>query len=461
MKNTLAQLLTYVYVLLGLSLLWIGVQFILSPQQAEQDFGITFFDNGDYAFQTIKGIRDIFSGLLILTFTWLNWRKPLVVVLAGGILITLTDAWVVYEQAGRPVYSLLPHLLVSGICGIASVFEWLFNRNQAIQRQVPVWQVIRTRLGETFWLRKTSNETQGEYVEVDIELAPHPHHRPLHHHPRQSEYFQVLEGTLHMQVGGEVKTLHKGDEITILPGTPHYYWNNKQEKVLIKTKLYPVLNFEKFLLTLSSLETQVPTDAQGIPVNKLIAAQLVYRFRNIMVPSLIPTPVRLFLLPVISFAGKLAGFRLPALTLLLMLLLNGLSGSFAQGRFSRHELSVNGFRNPSIGLEYRYRFVSVHAGYYVTNFESNTTTRFYKTGATLWFLPVGKRQNPSSFYTQLSYLRGLNREYKSVNASSIDVGFRWMVWRGLNVRLGVLALFAKGKDVQINPTPGIGYAIFF
>ncbi len=147
--------------------------------------------------------------------------------------------------------------------------------------------------------------------------------------------------------------------------------------------------------------------------------------------------------------------------ILLGSLLLAASAGFAQSRFSQQEVSINGFRNPSIGLEYRYRLVSVHAGFYPTNFEPNTTTRFLKTGVTLWFLPVGKRENPSSFYAQGSYLRGLNRDYEDANAASLDIGFRWMVWQGLHVRLGIIGLLAKDKDLKTNPTPGIGYSFFF
>jgi hypothetical protein len=36
-----------------------------------------------------------------------------------------------------------------------------------------------------------------------------------------------------------------------------------------------------------------------------------------------------------------------------------------------------------------------------------------------------------------------------------------MVWRGLNLRIGAIALIADGKDLKINPTPGISYSFFF
>ena len=135
--------------------------------------------------------------------------------------------------------------------------------------------------------------------------------------------------------------------------------------------------------------------------------------------------------------------------------------TFSQSKFSKNEFSINGFRNPSIGLEYRHKNVSVHAGYYITAFEKDITTKFFKAGATVWFLPVGKKENPSSFYAGASYLRGINLDYKNENAVAMEAGFRWMVWKGLNVRIGAIGVAAKGHDVKINPTPGISYSIFF
>ncbi|HNP23459.1 MAG TPA: hypothetical protein PKM63_17885 [Panacibacter sp.] len=137
------------------------------------------------------------------------------------------------------------------------------------------------------------------------------------------------------------------------------------------------------------------------------------------------------------------------------------TSAFAQKQFSKNEVSFNGFRNPSIGLEYRHQNISVHAGYYITAFEKGVTTKFIKTGATVWFCPVGKKANPSSFYAGASWLRGLNLDYKNENALGMEAGFRWMVWKGLNLRIGAIGVAAKGHDLKINPTPGISYSIFF
>lgn len=135
--------------------------------------------------------------------------------------------------------------------------------------------------------------------------------------------------------------------------------------------------------------------------------------------------------------------------------------AFSQSRFSKNELSINAFRNPSIGAEFRHNHLSVHAGFYPTAFKAGVTTKFLKTGLTYWFLPVGKKENPSSFYASASYARGQNLEYKNRNAVIGEVGFRWMVYKGINLRLGVAALAADSKSLKINPTPGISYSFFF
>jgi hypothetical protein len=145
--------------------------------------------------------------------------------------------------------------------------------------------------------------------------------------------------------------------------------------------------------------------------------------------------------------------------LLLAFLLTITSTAFAQSKFTEHLLSANGFRNPSIGLEYQYYKLSAHGGYYVTNFTSGVTTKFLKTGLTYWFLPVGKKEIPSSFYLGASYLRGINRDYENKNAFAVESGFRWYVWKGLNFRLGVIALTAQGQGIKVNPTPSISYSI--
>lgn len=146
-------------------------------------------------------------------------------------------------------------------------------------------------------------------------------------------------------------------------------------------------------------------------------------------------------------------------SLLLLLLLFGTCECIvSQNRFSGQDLSINGFRNPSMGLEYRNGQLSFHAGYYITALEFGETYSFIKTGFTLWALPVDHKPMPSSLYAGISYLRGFSFEYKNKNAMGVEAGFRWMIWKGVNLRIGAILLASKGLDLRMNPTPGISYS---
>lgn len=140
-------------------------------------------------------------------------------------------------------------------------------------------------------------------------------------------------------------------------------------------------------------------------------------------------------------------------------------GIWSQANFSKEELSFNGFRNPSIGLEYRKNQFSIHGGYYTTNFEENITTKFYKAGGSYWFFPndfsFDKSGNPSSFYIGASYGSGINLDYKGKDTFMLESGYKWFVWKGLNFRLGIIGLYANEESLKVNPTPSINYSLFF
>ena len=128
----------------------------------------------------------------------------------------------------------------------------------------------------------------------------------------------------------------------------------------------------------------------------------------------------------------------------------------------RGELNVNVFRNPSIGLEYRRGAVAVHGGLYPTIISRDEmgefeTSWFVRAGVTHFFLPRSwYGQRPSELYISASYLRGLNLDHG--NAALLDVGYRWMVWRGVNLRIGAAMFLERNHPVKINPTPGLGWS---
>ena len=107
--------------LFGISLLFIGSRFLFVPEQAERGFGL-LYNQPNEAFHYIKGVRDSFSGLLIVVFTILNWRKPLAAVFVIGSLIPVGDMLIVLTSSSAIASAAWIHGLTALAVWIISYF---------------------------------------------------------------------------------------------------------------------------------------------------------------------------------------------------------------------------------------------------------------------------------------------------------------------------------------------------
>jgi len=105
----------------GLGLIFIGARFLLSPEIAEAGYGIHFNEQGDYSFHYIKGIRDIFSGLLMCVFVLMNERRPLGITLLAGTIIPVTDMLIVLNKSYNGIQQAIPHISAIIICVVIGI----------------------------------------------------------------------------------------------------------------------------------------------------------------------------------------------------------------------------------------------------------------------------------------------------------------------------------------------------
>ena len=84
----------------------IGINFILNPVGASTAFGIPIHDPAAFPFMWVKGIRDIFSGLVILSSLWWGDRRTTAILSALAIFIPLGDGLVILSHLGfaPPIY---------------------------------------------------------------------------------------------------------------------------------------------------------------------------------------------------------------------------------------------------------------------------------------------------------------------------------------------------------------------
>ncbi len=92
------KIFTAIAFLTGLGMIFIGARFLLSPETAEAGYGIHFREQGDYSFHYIKGIRDLFTGLLLCLLILTKQTKALAITLLSGTIIPLADAIIVLHK---------------------------------------------------------------------------------------------------------------------------------------------------------------------------------------------------------------------------------------------------------------------------------------------------------------------------------------------------------------------------
>lgn len=93
---------------------------------------------------------------------------------------------------------------------------------------------------DTAKFTKYSAETDGEFTEVEVTLAPSGGN-PLHYHSSFTETFLAVDNKLHIRHGpeGTPAVLEPGETRTIEIGEHHCFYNPTDEAVKFKVTLRP------------------------------------------------------------------------------------------------------------------------------------------------------------------------------------------------------------------------------
>ena len=90
----------WLVLLVALGIIFVGVRFILAPAVGAEGYGIGFSDVFDGVYGRIKGIRDIFSGLVLLPFLVMRMRRVAAWAFSSAIIIPVTDGMLVIARNG-------------------------------------------------------------------------------------------------------------------------------------------------------------------------------------------------------------------------------------------------------------------------------------------------------------------------------------------------------------------------
>ena len=163
--------------------------------------------------------------------------------------------------------------------------------------------------GDWIVFGQTAQDTGGELLSGEMLVAPSGGNS-LHVHPLQEEHFEVLSGTLGVQIGDEQRSLGQGEEATVPPGTPHRWFNeDDRENARVLLELRPALNTEIFFETLYGLAADGKTDEDGVPSLLQTAVALDGLHKGEIYPATPPIALQKALFALLAPVGKLVGYR--------------------------------------------------------------------------------------------------------------------------------------------------------
>ena len=136
--------------------------------------------------------------------------------------------------------------------------------------------------GEQITFLETAEDSQGEYLYIEVTLPPQGDGPPLHVHDEFEEAFEVISGQLTVTLGKEQHVLQPGDARFVTLHTPHTFTNNHDEPVVFRVRLTPPSQFEQSVRIHYGLIRDGLVDAKGNPKN-LTHTALILSMQNTFV----------------------------------------------------------------------------------------------------------------------------------------------------------------------------------
>lgn len=162
--------------------------------------------------------------------------------------------------------------------------------------------------GEKLIYLKTARETGGAVFQLEIYGQPGAFAAVAHIHPRQTEQFTVLSGTLAARIAGKELRKVAGDGFVIPAGTPHVWWNAGDDELHMLLEFRPALRMEHFFEAFFGLAQDGKVSrTTGLP-NLVQMAMILRAFRHEVILAHPPRLVQTLVFGVLAGFGKLLGY---------------------------------------------------------------------------------------------------------------------------------------------------------
>ena len=144
--------------------------------------------------------------------------------------------------------------------------------------------------GERITFLHTSRDTNGEKLEIELELTPDGSVPGAHVHPEQEERFVVHSGRIKFRLGARKIVAGPGDVVVVPAGKLHAFKNVGGEEAKVRVQVTPALDMERLFEATVALAEEGATNRKGMP-KPLHLALFVRRFRREVRAPFPPAPI--------------------------------------------------------------------------------------------------------------------------------------------------------------------------
>ena len=166
-----------------------------------------------------------------------------------------------------------------------------------------------TPIGAVFHIAKTSQETNGQSLEMEWELLPTSGGTPLHIHPSAKETYKVIEGQLEINIDGRRKLLKKGEELTVAEGVPHTFRNPTSSLIRVYNTHSPAMRFGEYFEGLDKIVAKLSQGGkEKLKMNLNTATHLSMLMKKYKDEIVSVNPPN-FVVSLLNKVGKLRGLK--------------------------------------------------------------------------------------------------------------------------------------------------------
>ena len=169
----------------------------------------------------------------------------------------------------------------------------------------PSGQIITNPVSaETITFRRTAADTDGELLEIELELTPDGAVPGANATPDQEERFEVVEGTMKFRTGLKTVFARAGDTVVVPPRVVHRFENAGEEPAHVLVEVRPALRMEQLFETATALAREGRTNRKGLPKPLGLALFVRESEREVRAPFLPAGVVRAVMAPLVWLAAR-------------------------------------------------------------------------------------------------------------------------------------------------------------